>query len=121
MFTNIVIAIYYALNSVGFDCNEQTPSSHWSHFVKYCLAKGLFVVIPYQQLSFLIEPRSDCLDRAITISSVSRVIVWFNRTFFHKLEYKHSVTNVQHAHQKRILLLFKSQTKWTPRKKEHSQ
>lgn len=29
----------------------------------------------YQQFSFLIDPRSDCLERAITISSVSRVII----------------------------------------------
>lgn len=32
----------------------------------------------YQQLSFLMEPRSDCLERAITISSVRRVIFLFD-------------------------------------------
>lgn len=29
----------------------------------------------YQQLSFLIELKSDCLDRAMTISSVRRVMM----------------------------------------------
>lgn len=41
----------------------------------YCIYNLIFNNSSYQQLSFLIEARSDCRDRAITISSVSRVIV----------------------------------------------
>ena len=37
---------------------------------KQCYRSGT-----YQQFNFLIDARSDCLDRATTISSVSRVMV----------------------------------------------
>lgn len=77
----IRICIYIETLSKKYSRDKQTM------FLKLCFSCFLIMFCgdTYQQLSFLIDAKSDCLDRAITISSVRRVIiiVWsfVNREF----------------------------------------